>query len=378
MRLKNLKIVLFLALFLTPFAVVKAANFEANSAVYVAKDQIIAGNLYATGQTVTIDGNIAGDLIVAARTINVNGRVDGDIIAAASNITVNGEVGGNIRVLASAINLNGPVARNINAFGANVILGNNSKVGWDVLLMAAGAEVRGEIDGSLSGRANQILIAGQINKNVDLNLDRQANQSLTVSNDAIIKGDLNYTSRSAAKIANPTSISGKVNQKSPLAENKNNIATWLWRHLVAIFSAIVVGLILVFVTTKFTPHILKSIEENPGKSLLHGLIIMLVLPPIALLLMFTVIGIPLALIIGAWWLVAMYVARIITAILVGELLFQKIFKNHKPALIWSLVLGVAVLWLIIAIPFVGWIFALIAIWLGLGGAWAFVSNQLKA
>jgi cytoskeletal protein CcmA (bactofilin family) len=377
MKKLALKISLFLAILFLPYFVAQAADLKTGNAVYVSKDQIVSGNLYAAGQTVTIDGTISGDLIAAAQTINVNGRVDGDIIGAAQNITVNGEVGGNIRVAGSAISLNGSVSRNINAFGVNVILGSGAKVGWDVLLMAATAEVRGEITGGLSGAVNQMLIAGKIGKDVSLRLDgKNAAQKLVLASNAAIGGNLNYTAKNAAQIDPKATIGGKANQTSPATE-KNQAADWLWRKLINIFSAIVVGLFLVFVLTKITPKILKGIEENPSKTMLHGLIIMLILPPIALLLAFTVIGLPLAIIIGAWWLVATYVARIFTAILIGQLIFRKLFKQNKIALLWSLVLGVAVLWLLVAIPYVGWIFVLIAIWLGIGGVYNFVSHQIK-
>jgi cytoskeletal protein CcmA (bactofilin family) len=338
----------------------------------------VNGNLYAAGQTVTIDGTVSGDLMAVAQTINVNGRVDGDIIAAGQNITVNGEVGGNIRVAGNAINLNGPVSRNVNAFGASVVLGNNSKIGWDALLMAATTEVRGEITGNLSGAAGQILIVGKIGKDVNLNLDKgNSGQKIIIASGATIGGNLSYTAKNAAQIDPKATIGGSTEQKTPTAPEKNLLAGWLWKKLLGIFSAIVVGLFLVFILTKVTPKILKGIEENPGKIMLRGFIIMFILPLVALLLIFTVIGLPLALIIGAWWLVATYVARIFTAILIGDLLFRKLFKKNKVALIWQLVLGVAVLWLLIAIPFIGWIFSLVAIWLGLGGIYTYVTHQLR-
>jgi len=66
----------------------------------------------------------------------------------------------------------------------------------------------------------------------------------------------------------------------------------------------------------------KKLKTNLFRALLQGLILMFILPIIALLLLFTLIGIPLALIISAWWLVATYVARIFTAILVGQIILK--------------------------------------------------------
>jgi hypothetical protein len=111
--------------------------------------------------------------------------------------------------------------------------------------------------------------------------------------------------------------------------------------------------------------------------MLSGLIIMFVVPPIALILLFTIIGIPLALIMIAWWIIATYVTKIFTAILVGKIIIKEISKKNDTKLIWSLIIGVIICWLLFAIPFVGWIASLIAVWFGLGGLYTYVTNQLR-
>lgn len=375
---KTFKILLLLVALLLPIAAVKATGAKTGNSIYVAKDEIVSGNLYAAGQTITVDGTISGDLIAAAQNINVNGRIEGDIIAAAQNITINGEVGGDVRIAGNSLTINGAIARNVNAFGANIIFGANSRIGWDVYLASATTEIRGTIDGGLSGRAGQALIIGKIGKNINLKLTGgNSDQKLTVAPEAIINGDIIYTSKNTAKISEKASIAGKVEQKTLQTKETNWFWLWLWNKLFVIFSALVVGLVLIFLGKNITPKILAKIKEKPLKMLAPGLIIMFVLPPIALVLTFTLIGIPLALIIGAWWFAAIYVAKIITAILVGQIIIKKLIKKENPNLLWSLVLGVIICWLLFSIPFVGWILGLIAIWLGLGGIWSYASHQLR-
>jgi len=377
MKRKIFKIVLLLTVFILPLGA-SAAALKTDNNVYVEKGQVVSGNLYALGQTVTIDGDISGDLIAVGQTINVNGRVDGDILAAAQNLTVNGEVGGNIRVLGNSLNLNGPVARNVDALGASVVLGDRAKVGWDLSLAAGAAEIRGEIDGSLVGASGRVIITGTVDKNVDLKMGgKKLSQDLTVASGAKIGGDLIYTAQKEAQIADRSAIGGQVQQKLPAAPAGGWFLAWLWKKLVAIFSALVVGLILVFLLKKITPKILDIIATGPGRSLLLGLLVMFVLPPIAFLLILTIIGLPLALIIMAWWLVATYVARVIAAILLGRLILRGIFKRENPNLFWSLVLGAIILWLLSALPYIGWLILVVSIWFGLGGLVNFGYRQIK-
>ncbi len=372
------KIIVFLALILLPFGAVKAMETKAGDSVYIPKDEIVTGNLYVTANTLTIDGNVSGDLITAAQIITVNGRIEGDIIAIAQNITINGEVGGNIRVAGTTINLNGSVARNINAFGTSIVLGTASKTGWDVYAAGMNLESRGVIEGGLSGYFTRALISGKVAKNINLKLSgNKLGEGLTISSEAIIGGDIVYTADKSASISEKATLGGKLQQKIP-ENNKNDFATvWIWTMLYSIFAALAVGLILITLFKKITPKIISKIESKPMKVALPGLILMFALPPIALVLAFTLIGVPLALIIMVWWLVAIYVAKLFTAILLGQLILKNLNKNHQVKLIWSLILGVIISWLLFAIPFVGWIIGLIAIWLGLGGIYTYASNQYR-
>ena len=374
---QTLKISLILAFLFLSGHIASAAGLEAGNNVYVSKDQIISGNFFATGDTITIDGTISGDLISAAKTINVNGRVDGDIISVAQNINVTGEVGGNIRAVANSINLNGSVDRNISVMAEDLVLGPNANITWDALIMAINTEMRGKIEGGLSGRIAQGLIAGRIGKNVNLNLANSNKQSLTIASEAVIGGDLNYTSKEDANISSGSSITGKITKENVPINNINWLKIYLWSILFSIFSALVVGLLIIFVGKNISAKILLKIEEIPNKLIVPGLIIALILPPLALLLAFTVIGIPLALIIMAWWFIMIYIAKILTAILIGRLLIKKITKKKEPSSLWSLILGVVIWWLLFTIPFIGWILSLIAIWLGLGGIYFYASSQLR-
>lgn len=378
MKTKSLKILLLLAIILLPWGAAKAMETKAGNSIYVPKEEIIAGNLYAAGSTVTIDGDVGGDLIAAAQTINVNGRIEGDIIAAAQNIVINGEVGGNIRVAGNSLTVNGIVARNVNLFGANIVIGNNAKIGWDVFTAAANVEVRGDVAGTLSGQAEKVTIAGKIGKNINLKLSGNESEELTIAPGASVVGNLTYTSINAAKIPDSKAVGGKIQQNIPEIEKNQAFVSWLFRKLFAIFSALVVGLALVLILKKIIPKILARMEENPLKTMLPGLIIMFIIPPIALILILTFIGIPLALIISAWWLVATYLARIFAAVLVGQIIIKYLFKKNNFNLIWSLILGVFVCWLLFAIPFVGWIIYLFVTWLGLGGIYLFAINQFKS
>ncbi len=376
MKGKVTKILLFLALILLPLGVAKALDTKTGDMIFISKDEIASGNLYAAGNTITIDGTVNGDLIAAAQTINVNGRIEGDIIAAAQDIKINGEVGGNIRVIGNSININGRVARNVNALGANIILDNNSQIGWDVLAAANNIETRGEINGSLSGSAGRALISGKTGKNINLKIaDTENNEGLVISPEAFVGGGVVYTTNKTAQISQGATIGGEIEQKFPEVKPNNQFTSLILPKIYSIFCALVIGLILIYLGKDLTLKILNKIQDKPKRTILTGIIIMFIVPPISLFLMFTLIGIPLALILLALWFMALYVAKIFTALLLGRWTLKTLIKKGDTPFIWPLIVGVIVLWLLIAIPFVGWIIGLIAIWLGLGGIYLYASNK---
>jgi len=375
---KKFKFIILITLFcLTPIAVTWAADTQTGS-VYVAKDEIMSGNLYVMGDSITIDGTISGDLIAAAQSIKISGRIEGDVIAIAQEISISGDVGGDVRVAANTIDINGSVARNVNTFGSKVVLGSNSKIGWDLYVMATRLESRGVIGGSLNGWSNQASLAGQIGKNVTLTLDPKNEQaSLVIAPTTIINGNLNYSSGQPAIISDQASISGEITQNKTILEKRSNdTKLWIWKELFSIFSALMVGLVLVYLFKKPVTEITEKTEAEPFKVLVPGLFMLFTLPPIALILAITIIGIPLSLIILSSWIVMIYIAKIISAILIGRIISSKIISsNTGNYLLWPLVIGVIIIWLLAAIPYVGWIISLISAWFGLGGIWNYAYSE---
>ncbi len=375
---KKLIIALSFALLLIPLIALKAADTKSGDSIYIAKDEIVSGNLYAAGKTITIDGVISGDLIAAAQTIIVNGQVEGDIIIAAQTINISGVVGGNIRAAGSSITLNSTVARNINLFASDISIGNQSRIGWDALLMATNIQMRGNINGGLSGGASQLLLAGKVGKSVNVEIsDSYLNQGLIVSPETIINGDLNYTSNKQAQISEQATVSGKTEMKAPKVKTDNLFADYFWKIIFQILASFLVGLLLIFPLTKLTQKILSSAKEKSLKTLIPGLIAILIIPPISILLAITIIGLPLALILLTAWLIIIYLAPIFSAILLGQFITKKIIKKELPNNFWPLLVGIIIIFLLFSIPYIGWIIKLFAICFGLGGIIFYVTSQSK-
>jgi hypothetical protein len=75
-----------------------AIEFKAGQHVTVPADEVIDGDLYATGETVTIDG----------KTVTIDGTVRGDVVASGREVRVNGSIEGDLMACGQAVVRGGP------------------------------------------------------------------------------------------------------------------------------------------------------------------------------------------------------------------------------------------------------------------------------
>ena len=379
----RLAIIFFLVfLLILPFGA-KAFSVKTGDSVYISEDETIEGNLYSAATNITVDGTVKGDVICAGQSININGKVEGDVICAGQSINAKGEIGGNVRVVGNSINLGGKIARNVNVFGASIILDKNAEVGWSLFFAGATMEARGKIGQDLYGTSPKITITGEIGRDVRVRIKdkiraekkgpsyEDKSELLTISNNAKIGGNLTYTGSNEANISDKASIAGEVKHNLPKVEKAGKFVFigWFWGRLYSIFAALVVGLVLISLWRKQVIELTNKMLEKVGVSIGWGAVVMFLAPIIAILLIFTIIGLPLALILLGVWIIALFIAKILASIMVGRVVLEKFWEKKKDSLIWAMIVGIVICWFIFSVPFVGWILGLVALWWGLGGIW---------
>lgn len=369
--MKKAIIIFGLAIMLMPLTV-SAYAIKKGDSVYVPKEETIAGNLYAVGANITVEGKVTGDVICAGQSISISGQVAGDVICAGQSININGQIGGNLRLAGNSINFSGQTARNAMLFGATIVTAASSTIGWDLLALGNTFELRGDIGRDLYGSLGKANIAGQIGKNINLNFGAKNNYTnpLVISGTANVKGDVKYTALKDAVIENGTVIKGKVTHNLPIiiAKKSNFINIgWWWGKLIAVFSTLVIGLVLISFWREPIIKITDLMLNKTRASFGWGILVLLLTPIIAIILLITIIGIPLSLILVMLWLIALYLSKILVGILVGRSLLNHFWAKQKDSLILGMVIGIVAVHLIFALPFIGWIMALLAMLWGLGG-----------
>lgn len=392
--MKNFKIltlfVLLGFLFVFPLASEAMTKDKETGNIYVGSDEVIDYNITEAGNLIDINGVINGDIWVAGAEIMINAEVKGDIFAAGNNITISGpvqgnvsaagsnvliesEVGGSVRLAGSNIKIKNKVSKNIYAFGSNVKIEQQAETGMHARLAGNFVNILGKINGNLDVDGSKVILNSQVDGSVNANLGQAGTFLLEES--ALVKGDVIYSSEEDLKLKEGALIEGETVKKAPevrVIKEKFWTKGFFFKRIISLFSLLVLGLILVSLLRKKVLEVTKRMLKKPGASLGWGIVFSIVIPVVSFFLLFTLIGLPLAFIVMALYIIALYIAKVFAGIALGYWLMKYFVERKKlqPAkgevnLMWAMVLGIVVLFILISIPFVGWLIKFLAVW------WAF-------
>jgi hypothetical protein len=229
---------------------------------------------------------------------------------------------------------------------------------------------------------------------------------LNIGEGAKIKGNLKYTQSKDITIP-ANAVSGKVTRTMPVVEPAQiqptpaqKAMTWTFNLLRTIVTLIVFGLLLGWLVPMFMKALMEKVRTQPAASLGWGLIayaafffavLVVMVAMIAGGILFgvltlggmsgTIIWVGILAIftmILGFVLVTAFLTKIIVAWLGGKLILARVNPSLAEHKVWPLVLGVAIVALIVALPYIGWLFGVIIMFIGLGALWIWGRDLLQA
>ena len=330
-----------------------------------------------------LDAHAAANLYLAGTEVRLEQRADGDVVAAAGRIAIDAGVAGDAVLAAGSVDVRGPVADDLRAAGGIITLAGS--VQGEALVAGASVHITPEAD--LAGRAwlagNEVTIAGRLRNEV-----KAYGRHITVSGDiegpvalsgeridiaagANLRGDLSYSSTQDIVIDPQARIAGKVTREPGVFQMPRpqlHIPGLSAARPLLLFGLIAAGILLYAVFPRYTANAARTLHAAPLKSLGLGTALFFSAPPIILLLVITIIGIPVALVVAALYAVALLAGYLIAAFFVGDRLLRLIGKSDVSTA-WralSLAVALAALWLLRHIPYAGGLIVLAALLFGVG------------
>lgn len=425
---------IFTLLAILAFAIATPARaFDGRSGdkIVIKADEVIDDDLYLAADEIVMDGTVNGDLVAAGRIITVNGTVTGDVIAAAQVVIINGIVVDDVRIAGAALQIGSSanISGDLVAAGASLEARDNSVVSGDLVVGSGQTLLAGDVSGDVLAGTGGLELSGNFGGDVKAYVDMtedtassppirmfmtdipitlpEVRPGLTISDDAVIAGNLEYSSTFDLDIPEGV-VGGKINRVVPeigpeAVEQQptpaEKVGKWALNMIRRMATLILFGLLLGWLFPAFMKALPEKIKAQPWTSLGWGaiawaafffLLFVIVLVMILGGLVFgfltlggvsgTIIWLGILALFGftvLFVLVTSYLTKIVVGDSIGKWILSKTnaaLAGHK---LWPMVIGVVVLVFVVELlrfpllplGFFGWLINFAVILFGLGALW---------
>jgi len=344
-----------LAAFASPAS---AMEFRKSDSIQIKKDEVIKGDLYATGENVRLDGTVDGDVYVAGKQVVISGRVTGEVFCACQSLRIDGQVEGSVRNASNSLTITGTVGRGVTSFSETTAIDLSGKVGHSITAFSKSLTVDGTVGGDILAFAAETNIAGNIEGEIRVHGD-----SLSIGSNASIGGKASFEGNSPADVASGAKLASPITfKKIEHTRNARGGGYYVWRVIWA-SAFILFGLVLLWVLPQFSKEATGNVE-NVGASFGLGVLVGFALPIAAILTCVTVVGLLVGLSAFFLWFASLYFSQIVVGAAVGSWILGR--TNETWPLVGRMAIGILILRASMALPFIGgWIKIAVILW-GIG------------
>lgn len=237
--------------------------------------------------------------------------------------------------------------------GSDVVIDRTMTV-KHVVAIGGQVTVEGTVEGDIVAIGGSIVLTGEA----------------VIYGNVVSVGGVIFQGRNTDIRGNITEINASNfwNVISTAFENEEEGWSWILAvvSLATFFCLLIIALLVSFLLPKPIIVIVATVEEGTLRSLLWGVLGLILVVPLALLLTISVIGIALIPLEVVLVTVGVVMGFISISQLVGKRLYS-IFKRREPGIVWETFWGLVILWFLGWIPYFGITLKVLAIVLGLGG-----------
>ena len=349
-----MKTLVILAIALTPLSTAAATQQtelggkvrRAGREVVIPAGETVQGDLIASAGTVRVDGRVDGDLVASGGQVIVAGTVTGDALIGAGSTTVSGEVGGDLRAGTGQARIEGRVNEDVLLGAGQATVASGSQIGGDLIFATGRMQMDGAVAGSVLGSTGNYTRGGSVADSEQVNLAEPAGEERAPTlADRVLDALRRYVSILVVGLLLLWLLPRLLRGAADSARNRPLPSLGVG---VLGFIGVIVGLVLLLLVTILVAVVLGllSLGSLTGITLFGGFLVA-------------------AIVVFLFVLAIAFVAQAVVGLALGRLVLRGEGRSF-PSAIGALALGVLVVVLVAAIPFVGgWIEALLVL-LGLG------------
>lgn len=334
-------------------AVAISENEEEN-AVEDTSTNMKKGDVYLSGDDVTVDYIVDGNLYVFAKSVTINSQIGGDVFAFAETVNVGeqGYVFSNLFTCAKTVNVSG-VVYDLYALAQDVQI--NGYIYRDIRVASNSLDIKGTIGRNAYAQSNNITFATA----------QEGQEKGTVSSAGIVNGNLEYGA--SKEISIPEGAVAGETKYTPINEkNSNGVKTYMLSLGTEIATVIIIWLLCLWLAPKFINKTNALLTKKVPALIGYGILV-----PILAVVAFVILAIlgitsKIAIIELMLLAVLISISSSVFVIATNNIVCNKLKIEKNIGIFGMLIVSSAVLWLICIIPYVGSIVRFITLILGLG------------
>ena len=335
-----------------------ATEFRSGPSIEIAKDETVKGDLYATGQDISIDGTLDGDLIVWGQEATIRGHVTGDVIVFVQSARIEGTVDGNVRGFCNNITVSGHVERNLMIWAQVIHVDTRGTVGRSITSFSQTLGIDGKIGRDMLIFNQSTRISGTVGGSID-----EKSETLTIEDSAQIDGPVKFEGEKEPHVSKKAKLASEVNFTKHVRHREEfGKSSAFWAGVLAVAFALY-GMVLFLLTPNFGQESVHA-AENIGASLGLGLLVFFGVLIGSIIAMCTLVGLFVGFSSLFVWLIAVYAAQPVVGALIGQWILGRT-KETWP-LIGRMMLGVFIIRIATLLPHLGWLIKLGVVLWGLG------------
>lgn len=332
--------------------------------------EVFAIRLTEVGNTVVQEGEYDSIRLVAGNDITDKANVDGISLVAGNDITAEGSstygayAGNNI-------NIKENILKDLFVAGNKINITSDAVIGRDAFILGSDITIMTNIARDLRAGASNINLSG-ITINGDVYL---LAENIVLDESTVIVGTLRYPKDakiSGLDVANVGNVvvTEKVEVNAEKAENNGIIDV-----ILSICAGIIVMLLLFYIRPKFKEKLDKVNLKFDAilKMVCIGFLVLILIPMIFLVTVFTHVLTPLALILGCIYGISLYLGTLLSAYVIGALLTSKVLKIDNKYL--AITIGVILVKVVKLIPYIGGFIGVICLLYGMGLISIYIKNR---
>ncbi|MBB6253900.1 bactofilin family protein [Nitrospirillum iridis] len=342
-----------------------------------------------TGRNVTVNQPADDTVIALGRTIQLDSTVAGSAILVGSSATVSGTVADSLIVLSGSTTLSGQVGGDVVLVAGSIDMQKSSVVSGDATLLGGEVTMSGMVAGDVAVKGGELNLAGTVMGDVDATSGK-----LTLLPGAHIMGDVTFSGNRALELPAGARIEGKVEYKgdgmahhrhrdADADESGDNTDTRSHRHngwhiwmpwfggigmISFAVGMLLVGAVLYILFPGAVTNVATGIASDPGPAAVKGLVVLILVPLLCLICLITIIGIPVALVLGFAYVLMLMVAMPLAGFAVADMVTQRRGPPVSPGdRIRRYALVVLILAVLQLIPLIGGLVKFALVLMGVGG-----------